>query len=1189
MQQKFCGGKQLYDVVKTVKLTECQQKPVLNQIHPGVAYNATSKLWNRYIVTRAILCGNVQNNEFILLAIQQEGQIRVGQHQAKRVVVQTRQTFVLVNVSQASSGSIHLPSQRTTITNLRYNFADAAQNQQHGQHQQWQQQQQQQQQQGDYQSNDYSQEGEYNSRRSHPRFQMSDSGNDYSSNDLQNQNKFPFPSLREAPIGTFCDGQLSQQEMARQVEQLIKQCASDVTQSNSRDKKLADTKILRKLMFSTFIVRKLSYETIQQILQSLGSPRSSPANQAAVSLYYDVVAEAGTPPAISFVIQQIQNEELKGEKAVLVTMTIGRSIRHPTRELLKKLTQFAKFCQGKEQLRVPSLLTVSKIYFKACVDKKTMKNVFSAQLYPQWCDAAFVAQEYLPYLQDLLKQYHSQQNKFMQHAVLRAMGRTGSRDVYPELKQIIENQQYDVATRVHAIWALIPTLRRGSLPVTSDNSQVHQLVKDQIVPFLVRWATKSDAKGPVKLAAAAALMVPAIPGSNHLQLLAKSTHQDSNQQYCRFVYSSLQSLAAQKKPVNRALQHVVLHAKQALPEAKQVIPDILDSRNVFANVASQKNGWGLLFHYAQFSAANNNDMPYRYIGQLLQNVGQYGPYVKLAEVFADFYNYQNVEGSEGAFGYNILGAANMIKIERNPQEQLEQYLTELVRSAISDNKDFSLQRFAIPVEHVKEVPSVMGLPLTYRMYTPVMLSVRGNIDRVQNQHQADLYIAIAMKHTTSITVKVPLMQREFKAAVSMRMHSELPLRAVIRQGEHGQHELAITPTHLDASGSPTGEIQVMNAQVLPFTSEVKSTFPEVAQVQSYDRKIIRNSNRQHSSRQFGRSLGFVLKVESQYDTPKGQRSLSSSPRKLLQHFGLSSKFAEMIVTYDCQQSQANTLIFTAALGRTNGRSDINNNVGSSSSEEQWSHTSNSGSNQLTAALAVAAVKTYLQPIEKKSQQQQVWNFQQPWARTAIIQAQTDKHSQALLVLAQGSEAVRIAKQLPTENSQMKAVQERVVAPQNSRDQNSEGCVVLNANFDKQGSYQRNSNWQGNFRTTLNYGQQCQRDRQDTIMAHGKLQLQHQGQYQAEATVQYNNIPYSFQQIAQQAEQQLRRTASNVTKQNGSPLQQSSSQCHGCRAIRFQVESQGKRSNLQIQKSNGQQLQMSIPNVFHSVVGQQNHE
>jgi hypothetical protein len=295
MQQKFCGGKQLYDVVKTVKLTECQQKPVFSQIHPATAYNASSPLWNRDIVTRAILCGNVQNNEFILLAIQQEGQIRVGQHQAKRVVVQTRQTFVLVNVGQSSSGRIHAPSQRTTITNLRYNFADAAQNQQRGQRQQWQQQQG-----SDYQSNDYdSQESEFNSRRQHPRFQssMSDS---YGSNDLQNQNKLPFPSLRQAPINPFLAGQINQEQMARQIEQLIKQCASEVTQNNARDKPLNKAETLKKLILATRYMRYLDESHIQSVHQSLGSARSSPANQAAANINYDVVAAAGTPPAIMF-------------------------------------------------------------------------------------------------------------------------------------------------------------------------------------------------------------------------------------------------------------------------------------------------------------------------------------------------------------------------------------------------------------------------------------------------------------------------------------------------------------------------------------------------------------------------------------------------------------------------------------------------------------------------------------------------------------------------------------------------------------------------------------------------------------------------------------------------------------------------------------------------------------------------
>jgi len=164
-------------------------------------------------------------------------------------------------------------------------------------------------------------------------------------------------------------------------------------------------------------------------------------------------------------------------------------------------------------------------------------------------------------------------------------------------------------------------------------------------------------------------------------------------------------------------------------------------------------------------------------------------------------------------------------------------------------------------------------------------------------------IAGQIKHR--LTVKVPYTMKQYTVGFERNLALEMPLR-VVAQKQNGAIALAVTPTHLENSGKPTGQIRVVSYDQLPYTAVVRDPWAKSLHQKYEEFNPIRTSkqSKQESEQYDSENFGFSAFYESETDR-------HTSATKDYDMF----LYTNLNVTLDLQKSPCNTVIVTAAIGK----------------------------------------------------------------------------------------------------------------------------------------------------------------------------------------------------------------------------------------------------------------------------------
>ena len=160
----------------------------------------------------------------------------------------------------------------------------------------------------------------------------------------------------------------------------------------------------------------------------------------------------------------------------------------------------------------------------------------------------------------------------------------------------------------------------------------------------------------------------------------------------------------------------------------------------------------------------------------------------------------------------------------------------------------------------------MGFPVSFRSSLPLIFSTVGQIaikgQGAERRVHAEVYLAAAGQLKARLTLKVPYTQKYYQVGTEKNVAVELPLRIVAQKSKSDDAlQFAITPTHVDAKGTPSGEIRILSIDTVPYTAVIKDPWARKMsdKYESYD--VIRTGKPTRNSAKIGPDRPAIAAIE----------------------------------------------------------------------------------------------------------------------------------------------------------------------------------------------------------------------------------------------------------------------------------------------------------------------------------------
>lgn len=324
------------------------------------------------------------------------------------------------------------------------------------------------------------------------------------------------------------------------------------------------------------------------------------------------------------------------------------------------------------------------------------------------------------------------------------------------------------------------------------------------------------------------------------------------------------------------------------------------------------------------------------------------------------------------------------------------------------------------------------------------IAIKGSSAEQRRVH-AEVYIAAAGQLKARLTLKVPYTQKYYQVGTEKNVAFELPLRIVAQKSRSDDAiQFAITPTHMDSQGTPSGQIRILSVDTVPYTAVIKDPWARKMsdKYETYD--VIRTGKPTRDSAKIGREeLGLKFIYETEED-----KHVSSS-----RHWDYLL-YKNMNITADLSASETNTILVTLGQGRASQLSPSSGSSSSSSSDESSDSTQGNsveiGTNikrGLVYAVAVTGKKAVIQPVDNKATSIQdidnknAKNTFQYLAQFVV----SNEMDQGFFRVARGAAADKAATTMP-QSGGLHVVRE-AITQSDTNSQQGQGCVQINHKYD----------------------------------------------------------------------------------------------------------------------------------------------
>ena len=290
----------------------------------------------------------------------------------------------------------------------------------------------------------------------------------------------------------------------------------------------------------------------EEVMQSAGNSEGS--RKVLKSLFFDVLSVVGTNPSTMLIKKEIENGELTGRAAINVLEGALRSVRTPTKELLKELVQLIKNIKNLQwnenttigttlkDLQSISTIQMSKLLYRACIHPVRRMTEFPIRIYGHFCsnESSIITEEWIPYLESELESTSSrhQEDDHYRLVSIASLGKLGHIKGLKSLVKVIEGS---ISKRPMIRSVAVYSLKR----IARQNPVL-------IKPILLSIIDNPAENTQVRIAAVSVLPWSQ-PSMAQLQKVAIRTWFEPSKQVASFIHSTLKSLVDTEVPELKAV------------------------------------------------------------------------------------------------------------------------------------------------------------------------------------------------------------------------------------------------------------------------------------------------------------------------------------------------------------------------------------------------------------------------------------------------------------------------------------------------------------------------------------------------------------------------------------------------------------------------------------------------------------
>ena len=376
----------------------------------------------------------------------------------------------------------------------------------------------------------------------------------------------PQPGLTESPT-SLVPVRLPKQEIMRQAVEQIKRVATEVFESPESCSSKLD--ITGKLLTISKYMQVFSLSELEEVWTKALAGTTGTNRQTTKDLLVDTIAMVGTNPTTIFVLKRIELSEVSPIRATVVIQSALKSIKTPTKELLREFVNLIRQWKNintleKRQLLTSTLLQLSNVFYRAYVNPSTMVSNYPVRIYGIFGtkDSRVLVDEYIPLLKEMLQEARQGNTKHMELVVIASLGKLGHLDAAKPLIKVAQGtDNEEPMVRSLAVYSMkrmakrYPTESKAVLLAMINNLMEHADVRVAAVAVLP-WAQPSYAE---------------------LQKIAVRSWYDSSNQVCSFARSTFESLLYTEVP---ELKPVGIKAKGIMHMFKPTHYGLQYSKNI---------------------------------------------------------------------------------------------------------------------------------------------------------------------------------------------------------------------------------------------------------------------------------------------------------------------------------------------------------------------------------------------------------------------------------------------------------------------------------------------------------------------------------------------------------------------------------------------------------------------------------
>jgi len=911
---------QVFEIIKSVNFTSCVNKPVLGFLAPAVSMNTRAgdntlgSFGLRAVVSRFLACGKTRK-EFTILKIRQEEQINVGLHHTEKLIAGAIKNLTLIDITERRD----VPKLRNpvVIKTLVYKFVhNKVHNVNHFDQEMMM---------GintpitkNIMDMDVSEEEEL------PRFTKIN----------DDAEVLPKPTLVDAPLNTMLVSPLKIDGMKDRVVVLMREIVDDLMKKSGKES-IAEKETLSKMSVVAKILRYWNYQDIEEVYHKIANKKVTEEDRWFHHIFLNLVCVSGTNPNIKFLFDLIEKRVITGEIASQMMMTLPMYIRTPTVELLKeyfKLIQVLPTEIGHRQVKTTTILSFTTLLHQACVNTNLRNTRYPVQMYGKFCDEKIVETEFLDFFVNQLERViytdNTDENMHWKVTYLTALGNIGHPKVIPVVQRLMDNL-INPFIKVKAVYVLKHLIVSRSNQNIRDTVKVHgvdrdsvdcltdEIIEKRVLPILVSVAMDKGEHPEVRMAAISLIMYTTNADITIWQQLAYMTWFEVSEQVRSFVYTSFRYMAGLEKPLAPIHWRVQKKARFVLSLCKPVKMSLIKSHNIVDGERLENHLSGFFYQLSTFGSVDSmipNSIYFRNYNQFADGAFGVNPIElsihghstqKLLNYFMekiwtpstmertgheDLLQIREILGiKERKMTDKVVGSI-YLKI-RNEMERLFTLNKHKIDRLMTEFNDVTLPHLknGLPIEWHKtlhlgenliEVPSIFGIPFTYKYEMPVHMSLKGSVKIVREnkavQLQADLHPVYAWKMHHKVSFKVPFLLKKYQSGVQQHMVMEFPFRTLIGRGERGQYILALTPTHLHET-TPSTELNLITFHCKPYTAIVKDSLWPIHKTEGAEIKMIHTLETpiKLDHRVGEKVLGWSLHMETESEYKEETESLSA--------------------------------------------------------------------------------------------------------------------------------------------------------------------------------------------------------------------------------------------------------------------------------------------------------------------------